>query len=229
MNYPAVFLPMRRRGLLFQAVAILLFLTLAAMAMITGLDQQAESYFVLFVLIAFPLVMPLLVSAIQVHVDDVLGTPDVMDGGRYELRDRIDLLADVDGHGRLPESEDDLEDARVDALVRRAGERHLRAHPRLDPHELERERAAGEAPHDALRLGAGAHERHRLLVDVHAHREGPQVASAPFAGAAACRNARGGEPGEPPRKDVYNTEIGAHDDHTTEHHHGRSAVPAAQA
>jgi len=36
-----------------------------------------------------------LVSAIQLHVDDVLGTPDVLDGGRYELRDRIDLLADV--------------------------------------------------------------------------------------------------------------------------------------
>jgi hypothetical protein len=36
-----------------------------------------------------------LVSAIQLHVDDVLGTPGVMDGGRYELRDRIDLLADV--------------------------------------------------------------------------------------------------------------------------------------
>lgn len=36
-----------------------------------------------------------LVSSIQMNADDVLGSPDVLDGGAFTLRDQIELLAEV--------------------------------------------------------------------------------------------------------------------------------------
>lgn len=36
-----------------------------------------------------------LVSSIQMNADDVLGTPDVLDGGAFTLRDQIELLAEI--------------------------------------------------------------------------------------------------------------------------------------